>query len=90
MCVCVCVCLRTCVCAHVCVCVCVRVCARVGVSANEDIACFLLQSGAGFSSYTLMDHPAFSKQLLRQRLKQDTDAQGDEVCVCLCVSVSGW
>ncbi|CAL8404626.1 unnamed protein product [Boreogadus saida] len=48
-------------------------------AANEDIACFLLQSGAGFSSYTLMDHPAFSKQLLRQRLKQDTDAQGDEV-----------
>uniref|UniRef100_A0A8C4ZLF4 non-specific serine/threonine protein kinase n=1 Tax=Gadus morhua TaxID=8049 RepID=A0A8C4ZLF4_GADMO len=57
-------------------------------AANEDIACFLLQSGAGFSSYTLMDHPAFSKQLLRQRLKQDTDAQGDEVCVCV-VSWSG-
>ncbi|KAG7278121.1 hypothetical protein CRUP_019431 [Coryphaenoides rupestris] len=48
-------------------------------TANEDIACFLLQSGAGFSSYTLMDHPAFSKQLLRQRLEQTTDTQGNEV-----------
>ncbi|KAJ8247618.1 hypothetical protein GJAV_G00248350 [Gymnothorax javanicus] len=31
---------------------------------NEEISCFLLQHGAGFSSYTLMDHPAFSRQLL--------------------------
>ncbi|CAL8349402.1 unnamed protein product [Merluccius merluccius] len=52
-------------------------------AANEDIACFLLQSGAGFSSYTLMDHPAFSKHLLRRRVEQGTDAQGNEVCVCV-------
>ncbi|XP_045065895.1 leucine-rich repeat serine/threonine-protein kinase 1-like [Coregonus clupeaformis] len=39
--------------------------ARAG---NEDIASFLLQNGAGFSSYTLMDYPAFSRLLLEQRL----------------------
>lgn len=48
-------------------------------TANEDIASFLLQSGAGFSSYTLMDHPAFSKHLLRQRLEQASDTQGNQV-----------
>uniref|UniRef100_A0A8C5NAM6 non-specific serine/threonine protein kinase n=1 Tax=Gouania willdenowi TaxID=441366 RepID=A0A8C5NAM6_GOUWI len=32
---------------------------------NEEIASFLMQNGAGFSSYTLVDHPAFSKHLLR-------------------------
>uniref|UniRef100_A0A3P8N5J4 non-specific serine/threonine protein kinase n=1 Tax=Astatotilapia calliptera TaxID=8154 RepID=A0A3P8N5J4_ASTCA len=35
---------------------------------NEEIALFLLQNGAGFSSYTLMDHPAFSKRILRLKL----------------------
>uniref|UniRef100_A0A3Q0QPY8 non-specific serine/threonine protein kinase n=1 Tax=Amphilophus citrinellus TaxID=61819 RepID=A0A3Q0QPY8_AMPCI len=30
---------------------------------NEEIALFLLQNGAGFSSYTLKDHPDFSKLL---------------------------
>ncbi|KAM3876631.1 leucine-rich repeat serine/threonine-protein kinase 1 [Diretmus argenteus] len=48
--------------------------ARAG---NEEIARFLLQNGAGFSSYTLMDHPSFSKKLLRQKL-QASDAEGDE------------
>uniref|UniRef100_A0A8C1T2X4 non-specific serine/threonine protein kinase n=1 Tax=Cyprinus carpio TaxID=7962 RepID=A0A8C1T2X4_CYPCA len=33
---------------------------------NKEIACFLLNNGAGFSSYTLMDHADFSRQLLRQ------------------------
>ncbi|XP_047187431.1 leucine-rich repeat serine/threonine-protein kinase 1 isoform X5 [Scophthalmus maximus] len=41
--------------------------ARAG---NEEIARFLLLNGAGFSSYTLMDHPAFSKQLLRLQLQE--------------------
>ncbi|XP_029977672.1 leucine-rich repeat serine/threonine-protein kinase 1-like isoform X3 [Sphaeramia orbicularis] len=50
---------------------------------NQEIACFLLQNGAGFSSYTLMDHPAFSKRLLRLQLRENTNAGGDqEVVVC--------
>lgn len=59
---------------------------------NEEIADFLLQNGAGFSSYTLMDHPAFSKHVLRGKLLSDTDADGQQVCtncvfvfVCTCV-----
>ncbi|XP_041640649.1 leucine-rich repeat serine/threonine-protein kinase 1 [Cheilinus undulatus] len=54
--------------------------ARAG---NEEIADFLLQNGAGFSSYTLMDHPAFSKLLLRNKLEETTDADGETtVSVC--------
>ncbi|KAK5935940.1 hypothetical protein CgunFtcFv8_021250 [Champsocephalus gunnari] len=50
---------------------------------NEEISCFLLQNGAGFSSYTLMDHPAFSKHLLRLKLQEPTHSEGDEaVSVC--------
>uniref|UniRef100_A0A672SDE8 non-specific serine/threonine protein kinase n=1 Tax=Sinocyclocheilus grahami TaxID=75366 RepID=A0A672SDE8_SINGR len=41
---------------------------------NKEIACFLLNNGAGFSSYTLMDHTDFSRQMLRQRHLQDKDA----------------
>ncbi|KAM8889549.1 leucine-rich repeat serine/threonine-protein kinase 1 isoform 3-T3 [Synchiropus picturatus] len=37
---------------------------------NEDIADFLLQSGAAFSSYTLMDHPTFSRNLLRKKVQE--------------------
>uniref|UniRef100_A0A8C1DUC6 non-specific serine/threonine protein kinase n=1 Tax=Cyprinus carpio carpio TaxID=630221 RepID=A0A8C1DUC6_CYPCA len=33
--------------------------------AGTEVACFLLDNGAGFSSYTLMDHADFSRQLLR-------------------------
>uniref|UniRef100_A0A667WS42 non-specific serine/threonine protein kinase n=1 Tax=Myripristis murdjan TaxID=586833 RepID=A0A667WS42_9TELE len=47
--------------------------ARAG---NEEIAWFLLENGAGFSSYTLMDHPAFSKQLLRQKLQEYPHCKG--------------
>ncbi|KAM9861302.1 leucine-rich repeat serine/threonine-protein kinase 1 [Aulostomus maculatus] len=50
--------------------------ARAG---NEEIAGFLLQSGAGFSSYTLMDHPAFSKRLLRHKLLEACDPDGVQV-----------
>lgn len=48
--------------------------ARAG---NEEIADFLLENGAGFSSYTLMDHPAFSKRLLRKRLQETPGEDGD-------------
>lgn len=50
------------------------------VVGNVEIAQFLLQNGAGFSSYTLMDHPAFSKQLLRLKL-QESNTEEKEVCV---------
>ncbi|CAK6975851.1 leucine-rich repeat serine/threonine-protein kinase 1 [Scomber scombrus] len=49
--------------------------ARAG---NEKIAGFLLQNGAGFSSYTLMDHPAFSKHLLRLKLEETPNAEGEQ------------
>ncbi|XP_049417413.1 leucine-rich repeat serine/threonine-protein kinase 1 isoform X1 [Epinephelus fuscoguttatus] len=49
--------------------------ARAG---NEEIARFLLQNGAGFSSYTLMDHPAFSKHLLRLQIQETSNAEGEE------------
>uniref|UniRef100_A0AAZ3R3M0 non-specific serine/threonine protein kinase n=1 Tax=Oncorhynchus tshawytscha TaxID=74940 RepID=A0AAZ3R3M0_ONCTS len=42
--------------------------ARAG---NEEIARFLLQNGAGLSSYTLMDYPAFSRLLVEQRLVEE-------------------
>ncbi|KAI4875565.1 hypothetical protein NFI96_029665 [Prochilodus magdalenae] len=48
--------------------------ARAG---NKEIADFLLENGAGFSSYTLMDHSEFSQQLLRQRLLEEKDGQCD-------------
>nr|XP_014340568.1 PREDICTED: leucine-rich repeat serine/threonine-protein kinase 1 [Latimeria chalumnae] len=35
------------------------------LSGNEEIAAFLIQNGAIFSSYILMDHPKFSKRLMR-------------------------
>uniref|UniRef100_UPI0037E88571 leucine-rich repeat serine/threonine-protein kinase 1 n=1 Tax=Semicossyphus pulcher TaxID=241346 RepID=UPI0037E88571 len=56
--------------------------ARAG---NEEIAHFLLQNGAGFSSYTLMDHPAFSKHLLRLKLHETSNADG-ELAVSVCWS----
>uniref|UniRef100_A0A3B4B653 Uncharacterized protein n=1 Tax=Periophthalmus magnuspinnatus TaxID=409849 RepID=A0A3B4B653_9GOBI len=37
--------------------------------AHMEIASFLLQNGAGFSSYVLIDHPSFCKQLLRQSVR---------------------
>ncbi|XP_037553156.1 leucine-rich repeat serine/threonine-protein kinase 1 [Nematolebias whitei] len=53
--------------------------ARAG---HEEIAHFLLENGAGFSSYTLMDFPDFSKRLLRQKLQETTGGNGEEaVCV---------
>lgn len=46
---------------------------------NEEIAHFLLENGAEFSSYTLMDYPDFSKHLLRQKLDETSGANGVEV-----------
>lgn len=48
---------------------------------NEEIANFLLQNGAGFSSYTLMDHPAFCRLLLRQRVEETSNADCQQVSV---------
>lgn len=42
---------------------------------HEEISSFLLQNGAGISSYTLMDHPAFARQLLRGRFVEPSDAE---------------
>lgn len=50
-----------------------------GVAGNEEIANFLLQNGAGFSSYILMDHPAFSKHLLRLKLQEAPSPEGEQV-----------
>nr|XP_061819726.1 leucine-rich repeat serine/threonine-protein kinase 1 isoform X2 [Nerophis lumbriciformis] len=49
---------------------------------SEEIADFLLQNGASFSSYTLMDHPAFSKRLLRQRVVESTQDGEQALSVC--------
>lgn len=49
--------------------------ARAG---NEEIANFLLQKGAGFSSYTLMDHPAFCKNLLRQKVEETSSTEEEQ------------
>ncbi|XP_048886812.1 leucine-rich repeat serine/threonine-protein kinase 1 isoform X1 [Brienomyrus brachyistius] len=46
--------------------------ARAG---HEEISSFLLQNGAGISSYTLMDHPGFARQLLRGRFMEPSDAE---------------
>ncbi|XP_066557623.1 leucine-rich repeat serine/threonine-protein kinase 1 isoform X2 [Amia ocellicauda] len=46
--------------------------ARAG---NEEISTFLLQNGAAFSSYTLMDHPAFTKELLRKQFIEPSDPE---------------
>ncbi|XP_058256583.1 leucine-rich repeat serine/threonine-protein kinase 1 isoform X2 [Hemibagrus wyckioides] len=48
--------------------------ARAG---NKEIARFLLENGACFSSYTLMDHGKFTEELLRERLVEDTDTHSD-------------
>uniref|UniRef100_A0A3B5BEW0 non-specific serine/threonine protein kinase n=1 Tax=Stegastes partitus TaxID=144197 RepID=A0A3B5BEW0_9TELE len=50
---------------------------------NEEIAHFLMKNGAGFSSYTLMDHPAFCKHLIRLKIQETSNAEGDKtVSVC--------
>ncbi|CAF95958.1 unnamed protein product, partial [Tetraodon nigroviridis] len=46
---------------------------------NEAVAQFLLQNGAGFSSYMLMDHPAFSQHLLRLRIQEEPTVDGKQV-----------
>lgn len=48
-------------------------------SGNEEIAKFLLQQGAGFSSYTLTDHPAFCKNLLGQKMEETSSPEEEEV-----------
>ncbi|KAM4596959.1 leucine-rich repeat serine/threonine-protein kinase 1 [Fundulus diaphanus] len=47
-------------------------------ASNEEIAHYLLENGAEFSSYTLMDYPDFSKRLLRQKLHETSGENGVE------------
>ncbi|XP_032906424.1 leucine-rich repeat serine/threonine-protein kinase 1 [Amblyraja radiata] len=42
---------------------------------NEEIAAFLLENGAHFTSYVLMDHPQLSKQLLRTRFTEPSPCE---------------
>ncbi|XP_059808596.1 leucine-rich repeat serine/threonine-protein kinase 1 isoform X2 [Hypanus sabinus] len=44
---------------------------------NEEIAIFLLENGAQFSSYTLMDYPQLSKKLLRKQFTEP-NSQSEE------------
>ncbi|XP_033847563.1 leucine-rich repeat serine/threonine-protein kinase 1 isoform X2 [Periophthalmus magnuspinnatus] len=48
------------------------------MAGHMEIASFLLQNGAGFSSYVLIDHPSFCKQLLRQRVSGSNHVEGDQ------------
>ncbi|XP_041074773.1 leucine-rich repeat serine/threonine-protein kinase 1-like isoform X1 [Polyodon spathula] len=45
---------------------------------NEEIAAFLLKNGSVFCSYTLMDHPHFTKQLLRERFVEPSTPEHSE------------
>nr|XP_057944931.1 leucine-rich repeat serine/threonine-protein kinase 1 isoform X5 [Doryrhamphus excisus] len=49
---------------------------------SEEIADFLLQNGASFSSYTLMDHPAFSTRLLKRRVVESSQDGEQALSVC--------
>ncbi|XP_024117548.1 leucine-rich repeat serine/threonine-protein kinase 1 isoform X3 [Oryzias melastigma] len=50
---------------------------------NTEIAHFLLEHGAALSSYALIDHSTFSKDLLRRRLQGSNQSSGDQaVTVC--------
>lgn len=53
--------------------------AAFSLPGNEEIANFLLQKGAGFSSYTLMDHPTFCKNLLRQKVEETSSSEEEQV-----------
>ncbi|CAL9701299.1 unnamed protein product [Knipowitschia caucasica] len=49
---------------------------------NKDIASFLLKNGAGFTSYVLIDHPDFCKEIIQQRVLGNTHKDQDQnVCV---------
>lgn len=60
-------------------CDCLGLIAVFCVADNEAVAQFLLQNGAGFSSYMLMDHPAFSQHLLRLRIQEEPTVDGKQV-----------
>ncbi|KAM4748202.1 leucine-rich repeat serine/threonine-protein kinase 1 [Rhinophrynus dorsalis] len=61
------------------------------MAGHEDIADFLLQNGAGFCSYILMDNPKISKVLLRRSLTESTSEQRQQMSQesCVCVKWSG-
>uniref|UniRef100_A0A4W3H6W8 non-specific serine/threonine protein kinase n=1 Tax=Callorhinchus milii TaxID=7868 RepID=A0A4W3H6W8_CALMI len=49
----------------------------ISLAGNEEIAGFLLQNGALFSSYIIMDHPEFSKRLLRKYFTEESSKYQD-------------
>ncbi|KAG8440734.1 hypothetical protein GDO86_006466 [Hymenochirus boettgeri] len=56
------------------------------MAGHEEIAEFLLQNGAGFCSYVLMDNPEFSKGLLRRSFNTDEQRENQtaqETAVCV-------
>lgn len=48
------------------------------MAGHEDIAEFLLQNGAGFCSYILMDNPELTKKLLRKRSLAESTGHRDQ------------
>ncbi|XP_066448970.1 leucine-rich repeat serine/threonine-protein kinase 1 isoform X3 [Eleutherodactylus coqui] len=55
---------------------------------HEDIAEFLLQNGAGFCSYILMDNPELSKKILRKRALSEPSVPKDQAASSICVKWS--
>ncbi|KAG9489064.1 hypothetical protein GDO78_005201 [Eleutherodactylus coqui] len=55
---------------------------------HEDIAEFLLQNGAGFCSYILMDNPELTKKILRKRALSEPSVPKDQVASSICVKWS--
>ncbi|XP_068131196.1 leucine-rich repeat serine/threonine-protein kinase 1 isoform X2 [Hyperolius riggenbachi] len=66
------------------------------MAGHEDIADFLLQNGAGFCSYILMDNPELTKKLLRKRSLPEKSDYNDQavqelgVCVKWCCLRLPW
>ncbi|XP_053320757.1 leucine-rich repeat serine/threonine-protein kinase 1 isoform X2 [Spea bombifrons] len=56
------------------------------MAGHEDIAEFLLQNGAGFCSYILMDSPETTKRLLRRKIMESSETRqqmAPESSVCV-------
>ncbi|XP_072004718.1 leucine-rich repeat serine/threonine-protein kinase 1 isoform X2 [Engystomops pustulosus] len=58
------------------------------MAGHEDIAEFLLENGAGFCSYILMDNPELTKKLLRKRSFNDPSVPRDQTTPCVCMKWS--
>ncbi|MEE6503637.1 hypothetical protein FKM82_004886 [Ascaphus truei] len=53
------------------------------MAGHEEIALFLLENGAGFCSYILMDNPELTKSLLRRSVMEPSEPSHTEACVCV-------